>query len=114
MSDYRWYQDIFLSRVMLRKDCYKPYWKEKFNDGLPPIFAHKKNVSKKYVKQNPTKGKCFNCGKPGHYIKDCKKKPDKLKNKLNMLNINDEDQEDLFRILESNNSSDSLEDNLSS
>ncbi|KAK9998125.1 hypothetical protein SO802_017728 [Lithocarpus litseifolius] len=41
MSDYRWYQAIFLSRVMLRKDCKKPYWKEKFIDGLPPIFAHK-------------------------------------------------------------------------
>ena len=26
---------------MLRKDCHKPYWKEKFTDGLPPIFAHK-------------------------------------------------------------------------
>ncbi|KAL0010933.1 hypothetical protein SO802_006041, partial [Lithocarpus litseifolius] len=32
MSDYR---------VMLRKDCKKPYWKEKFIDGLPPLFAHK-------------------------------------------------------------------------
>ncbi|KAK9994612.1 hypothetical protein SO802_024315 [Lithocarpus litseifolius] len=31
-----------------------------------------------------------------------------------MLNINDKDQDDLFRILESNNSSDSLEDDLSS
>ena len=41
MFDYRWYQDVFISRVMLRKDCYKPYWKEKFIDGLPPIFAHK-------------------------------------------------------------------------
>ena len=41
MSDYRWYQDFFTSRVMLRKDCHKPYWKEKFIDGLPPIFAHK-------------------------------------------------------------------------
>ena len=41
MSDYRWYQDVFTSRVMLRKDCHKPYWKEKFIDGLPPIFAHK-------------------------------------------------------------------------
>ena len=39
--DYGWYQDVFISRVMLRKDCYKPYWKEKFIDGLPPIFAHK-------------------------------------------------------------------------
>ena len=41
LSDYRWYQDVFISRVMLQKDCYKPYWKEKFIDGLPPIFAHK-------------------------------------------------------------------------
>ena len=41
MIDYRWYQDVFISRVMLRKDCHKPYWKEKFIDSLPPIFAHK-------------------------------------------------------------------------
>ena len=26
---------------LLRKGCHKPYWKEKFIDGLPPIFAHK-------------------------------------------------------------------------
>ena len=26
---------------MLRKDCYKIYLREKFIDGLPPIFAHK-------------------------------------------------------------------------
>ena len=41
MTDYRWYQDVFISKVMLRKDCHKPYWKERFIDGLPPIFAHK-------------------------------------------------------------------------
>ena len=41
MFDYRWYQDVFTSRVMLRKDCHKPYWKEKFINGLPLIFAHK-------------------------------------------------------------------------
>ena len=41
MSDYRWYQDVFISRVMLRKNCYKPYWKENVIDSLPPIFAHK-------------------------------------------------------------------------
>ena len=41
MFDYRWYQDVFISRVMLRKDCLKAYWKEKFIAGLPPLFAHK-------------------------------------------------------------------------
>ena len=41
MSDFRWYQDVLISRVMLRRHCHKPYWKEKFIDGLPPIFAHK-------------------------------------------------------------------------
>ena len=25
ISDYRWYQDVFTSRVMLWKDCHKPY-----------------------------------------------------------------------------------------
>ena len=38
----------------------------------------------------------------------------RLKNKFNMLNIDDKDQEELFRILESNDSSDSLEDDFSS
>jgi hypothetical protein len=41
MSDYRWYQDVFHSRVMLKSDSDKPYWKEKFIDGLPSLFAHK-------------------------------------------------------------------------
>ena len=41
MFDYKWYQDVFISRVMLWKDCHKPYWKEKFIDSLPPIFAYK-------------------------------------------------------------------------
>ncbi|KAG6658184.1 hypothetical protein CIPAW_04G143100, partial [Carya illinoinensis] len=41
MADYRWYQDVFTSRVMLRNDSQKPYWKEKFIDGLPHLFALK-------------------------------------------------------------------------
>ena len=62
----------------------------------------------------PGKGKCFNCGKPRLYSKNCKQKPGKLKNKFNILNIDDKDQEDLFWILESKYSSDSLEDDFSS
>ena len=76
------------------------------------FYAKKKNVYKKHDKQMSGKGKCFNCGKPDHFSKDCNKKPSKLKNKFNMLNINDKEQEELFRILESNNSSDSLEHNV--
>ena len=69
---------------------------------------------KKHVKQRSGKGKCFNYGKPGHFSKDCKQKHGQLKNKFNMLNIDDKEHEELFRILESNNSSDSLEDDFSS
>ena len=51
---------------------------------------------KKYDKQMSSKCKCFNCGKPGHFSKDCNKKPSKLKNKFNMLKINDKEQEELL------------------
>ena len=41
MFDYRWFQDVFIYRVMLRKDYLKPYWKKKFIVGLPPLSAQK-------------------------------------------------------------------------
>jgi hypothetical protein len=41
MYDYRWYHDVFLSRVVVRSNSQKPYCKEKFIDGLPSLFAHK-------------------------------------------------------------------------
>jgi hypothetical protein len=39
MSDYRWYQDVFRSCVMLRLDSQKLYWKEKFIDGFTFIVC---------------------------------------------------------------------------
>ncbi|KAG2684687.1 hypothetical protein I3760_10G086900 [Carya illinoinensis] len=218
MSDYRWYKDVFMSRVMLRDDSQKPYWKEKFIDGLPRLFAikvkdsltditgylnydnytygdivsviqklsismcndqrmiaqqmkdrkkakyemgnfceqfglppiapsvqrrksskkfakprrnynrsreefYKKPVSKsvskkkpfhKKVSKTPAKGTCFNCGQPGHYANKCTKKPQGFKKKLNELNINSIDQEDLFRLLEHGSPTSSDDDELSS
>jgi len=41
LSDFRRYKDVFISRVMLRDDSNQPFWKEKFINGLPHLFAHK-------------------------------------------------------------------------
>ena len=41
LSDLRWYKDAFTSRVMLGNDSTKPFWKEKFINGLPNLFVHK-------------------------------------------------------------------------
>ena len=55
---------------------HKKYKKYKTNLVKPnDFYAKKKNVSKRYDKQRSSKGKCFNCGKPGHFSKDCKQKP---------------------------------------
>ena len=62
--------------------------------NLMIFMLKRKNVSKKYDKQRSDKGKCFNCGKPSHFSKDCNQKPSKLKNKFNMLNIDDKEQEE--------------------
>lgn len=41
LSDFRWYKDVFTSRVMMREDSNNSFWKEKFVNGLPNLFAHK-------------------------------------------------------------------------
>ena len=81
MPDYRWYQDVFISKVMLRKDCYKPYWKEKFIDGLPLIFAHK--VKKELIGKNDSIWKLENVLKIQELFR-----PPKLKLRLNRFYTN--------------------------
>ena len=41
LSDFRSYKDVFMSRVMLRDDSNQSFWKERFINGLPNLFAHK-------------------------------------------------------------------------
>ena len=65
---------------------HKNYSHKKYkNNFVKPndFYAKKKNVSKKYDKQSSGKSKCFNCGKPGHFNKDCNQKPRKLIQRLN-------------------------------
>ena len=40
LSDFRWYKDVFLSKVLVRSANSQPYWKEKFIGGLPKHFAY--------------------------------------------------------------------------
>ena len=80
--------------------------------GLPPIAPSKQKRDKKYDKVHKdykykrykirfTKPNDFYAKKKIVYKKKDKQKPGKLKNKLNMLNINDSDKEDLIQILKS-------------
>ena len=41
LTDFKWYKDVFLSRVFQLADCHNAIWKEKFISGLPPLFAEK-------------------------------------------------------------------------
>jgi hypothetical protein len=51
--------------------------------------------------------RCFHCGKKRHYADKCPNPPNKLKNKINSLNIDEEEMNDLFRILQSQDYSNS-------
>ncbi|XLU78278.1 hypothetical protein S245_001699, partial [Arachis hypogaea] len=41
MFDYRWYKDVFMSKVMIRDDAHAPFWKERFIVALPKLFSEK-------------------------------------------------------------------------
>ncbi|XP_050908253.1 uncharacterized protein LOC127121866 [Lathyrus oleraceus] len=49
MSDYRWYRDMFLSKLCLGSDGAADYWKERFISGLRRLFAEKVKIN---IKQN--------------------------------------------------------------
>src|SRR5262249_26429596 len=41
LSDFTWYNDTFLSRIMLRDDSNQPFWKEKFLVELLILLGEK-------------------------------------------------------------------------
>ncbi|TMW96895.1 hypothetical protein EJD97_006586 [Solanum chilense] len=41
LTDFRWYKDMFITKLMIREDCNNDYWKEHFLSGLPPHLAEK-------------------------------------------------------------------------
>jgi len=41
LNDFQWYKNTFLTRVMLREDSNRHFWKEKFLTGLPILLEEK-------------------------------------------------------------------------
>ena len=39
LQDFRWYKDMFLTKVVLRLDYNQSFWKEIFISGLPKLFS---------------------------------------------------------------------------
>lgn len=39
--DFQWYKDIFLTKVMVRDNCFQTFWKERFIFELPKFFAER-------------------------------------------------------------------------
>ncbi|XP_070013503.1 uncharacterized protein [Nicotiana sylvestris] len=52
LTSFRWYKDVFLSRVMELPESNSTHWKSKFIDGLPPLFAER--IRKKIKKHRLT------------------------------------------------------------
>ena len=50
LHDFRWYKDVFLSKIYERNDADSYFWKEKFISGLPKSFAEKvrEKIKEKY------------------------------------------------------------------
>ncbi|XP_074278701.1 uncharacterized protein LOC141602297 [Silene latifolia] len=67
LTDFRWYKDTFLSRVMLLPECNSSHWKAKFIDGLPHLFAER--IRKILRGDNPSIN--YERYNYGHLIKAC-------------------------------------------
>ena len=88
-------------------DKQRRIWKKKKNFQPNEYYNKNKRFSKKSNKNykkydnkkfDKKKAKCFKCGKYGHFANNCK-----LKKKINQLQINDKEKEELYNLLELRN-----------
>ncbi|CAL9003020.1 unnamed protein product, partial [Prunus brigantina] len=91
LSDFRWYKDVFISRVMLREDSNQAFWKEKFINGLPNLFAHKIRT----VLSNELGHIDYDNLTYGNII---------IKDAIRQLKIAEEEKDNLIKVLELRNS----------
>ena len=55
LSDFKWYHDVFLAKVMTREDARASFWKEKFLYELPRALTKKfkkpleKNIMEQFL-----------------------------------------------------------------
>ncbi|XP_043725526.1 uncharacterized protein LOC122672090 [Telopea speciosissima] len=50
LHNFKWYKDIFMTKVLTREDANSPFWKEKFITGLPSVFSEK--IKQRLRKEN--------------------------------------------------------------
>ncbi|KAL0010978.1 hypothetical protein SO802_006086 [Lithocarpus litseifolius] len=104
LGNYRWYEDVFTTRVMHKSDCNSPFWKKKFINGLPRVFGEKngkqsrsKSTGKHEKSMPKALRKCFNCGKRGHFRKECRSKAKSL---IDTLVSDQTCKDEIFKLLE--------------
>ncbi|GJR33160.1 hypothetical protein Tco_1109392 [Tanacetum coccineum] len=97
LSDFRWYKDVFITKVTTRLDCREAYWKERFIAGLPKLFAER-------IRRHTSKN-CYTKKRINELNIS-----DKLKSQIMKIMINEEsdisdDEEEDLNILENKESS---------
>jgi len=54
LSDFQWYKNTFLTRVMLRRDSNQAFQKEKYLAGLPILLEEKKVIPSSFKLERGT------------------------------------------------------------
>jgi hypothetical protein len=74
--------------------------------SLQNYFSKKPKTKDSKFEKYFSKGKCFNCGESRHFAYKCPKPPKKIKQEINASNIEESENENIFRILQNNDFSD--------